>query len=145
MLDTLLVAGSETARTFTLGVALELEHPFPAALDLTAPRAGRPDRGRPARVRPGRLAPAGRPQVRRDPPPGLRPRASDGQGWGLVVDLIETAGRAARCRLRAFRDPVSARQVDGHGEHVFDLSVDRDAALIDLTPHEIARVELILG
>ena len=37
MLDTLLVAGMETTRSFTLGVVLDLEHPFHAAQDLLAP------------------------------------------------------------------------------------------------------------
>ena len=58
---------------------------------------------------------------------------------------METAGKPARCRLRAFRDPAHARQVDGHGDHIIDLPISGDAALVDLTPHEIARVELTLG
>jgi alpha-mannosidase len=145
MLDTLLVAGSESSRTFDLGVTLELEHPFPAALDLTAPALVVP-----TGTGPPRSGPAGwLLQVDHKSVAILRlafePRAGDGQGWGLVADLIETAGQPARCRLRAFRDPTQARQVDGHGEHVIDLSIDRDAAMIDLTPHEIARVELTLG
>ena len=37
MLDTLLVAGAETGRTFRMGVVLDLEHPFQAALDLITP------------------------------------------------------------------------------------------------------------
>ncbi|WP_435006251.1 glycosyl hydrolase family 38 [Tundrisphaera lichenicola] len=145
MLDTILLAGAESARTFHLGVALELEHPFPAILDMTAPPLVVSTESGPPRSGPtGWLL-----QVDHKSVTILRlafePRTSDGQGWGLVVDLIETAGKAARCRLRAFRDPISARQIDGHGEHIFDLSVERDAALIDLTPHEIARVEVTLG
>ena len=71
--------------------------------------------------------------------------AGEREAPGLIVDLIETSGKPARCRLRAFRDPSKARQVDGHGEHVVDLAVDGDATLVDLTPHEIARVELAFG
>ena len=37
MLDTLLVAGMESTRSFTLGVVLDLEHPFHAAQDLITP------------------------------------------------------------------------------------------------------------
>ena len=37
MLDTLLVAGTESTRSFTLGVVLDLEHPFHAAQDLITP------------------------------------------------------------------------------------------------------------
>ena len=65
MLDTLLVAGAETERSFRLGVVLDLEYPFQAALDLITPApvvpiSGGPpalgDRGsppRPARVAAG--------------------------------------------------------------------------------------------
>ncbi len=145
MLDTLLVAGRESARSFRLGVALDLEHPFPAVLDATAPGlVVATDAGPPRSGPSGWLI-----QVDHKSVAIVRlafaPRARDGRGWGIVADLIETAGRPARCRLRAFRDPVHARQVDGHGEHIVDVPTDGDAALVDLTPHEIARVELTLG
>ena len=145
MLDTLLVAGSESARSFTLGVALDLEHLFPAALDLTAPALVVPIGTGPPRSGPtGWLL-----QVDHKAVAIVRleftAKAGEGEALGLIVDLIETAGKPARCRLRAFRDPSRARQVDGHGEHVVDLAVDRDATLVDLTPHEIARVELAFG
>ena len=140
----MLVAGVESARSFSLGVALNLEHAFPAALDLVAPALVVPTEAGPPRSGPsGWLV-----QVDHKAVAILRltfePRAHDGKGWGLVADLAETAGKAARCRLRAFRDPAHARQVDGHGEHVIDLPTDGDASLVDLTPHEIARVELTL-
>ena len=144
MLDTLLIAGSESARTFTLGVALDLENLFPATLDLTAPAVVVPTEGGPPRPGPtGWLL-----QVDHKAVAIVRleytTKAGEREGHGLIVDLIETSGKPARCRLRAFRDPSRARQVDGHGEHVVDLTVDGDAAMIDLTPHEIARVELTL-
>jgi alpha-mannosidase len=145
MLDTLLVAGGETARSFQLGVALDLEHPFPAALDFTAPALVVPVASGPPRSGPtGWLLQVDHKSVaiaRLE----YTSKAGDGNGFGLIADLIETAGKAARCRLRAFRDPKQARQVDGHGEHLVDLTIDGDAVLIDLTPHEIARVELTLG
>jgi alpha-mannosidase len=145
MLDTILVAGSETARSFSLGVALELEHPFPAVIDFTAPAPVVPvETGPPGSGPTGWLL-----QVDHKAVAILRleftARAGEGQALGLIADLIETSGKAARCRLRAFRDPTQARQVDGHGEHLLDLSIDGDAALVDLTPHEIVRVELTLS
>ena len=144
MLDTLLIAGSESARTFTLGVALDLEHLFPASLDFTAPSVVPTESGPPRSGPTGWLLQVDHKAVaiaRLE----FTNKAGDGDGVGLVVDLIETAGKPARCRLRSFRDPSRARQVDGHGEHVVDLALDGDAALVDLTPHEIARVELTLG
>src|SRR6185437_9805159 len=52
MLDTLLVAGRESARSFRLGVALDLEHPFHAALDLTGPAFVVPTEAGPPRTGP---------------------------------------------------------------------------------------------
>ena len=145
MLDTILIAGSETARTFSLGVALELEHPFPAALDFTAPALVVPVETGPPRSGPtGWLLQVDHKAVA-IPRLEFTSKAGEGQAIGLIADLIETSGKPARCRLRAFRDPSQARQVDGHGEHLVDLSVQGDAAMVDLTPHEIARVELTLG
>ncbi len=71
--------------------------------------------------------------------------SGDGRGWGLVFHLVETAGRPARCRLRLFRKPLCARQTDFNQEPVVDLPTDGDAVLIDLTPHEIARIDVTLG
>jgi alpha-mannosidase len=144
MLDTILVAGSETARTFRLGVTLDLEHPFPAILDQHAPAPVVVTDAGPPRSGPvGWLVQVDHKAVALV---GFRfeKNLDEDRGFGLVADLIETSGKPARCRLRAFRDPTSARQVDGRGEHVVDLPTDGDAALVDLTPHEIARVELNL-
>ena len=62
-----------------------------------------------------------------------------------MFHLVETAGRPARCRLRLFRDPVWARQTDFHHELVVDLPIEDDSILIDLTPHEMARIEVTLS
>ncbi|MHC5542880.1 glycosyl hydrolase family 38, partial [Singulisphaera rosea] len=71
--------------------------------------------------------------------------SGEGRGWGIIVHLLETSGRPARCRLRTFRNPVWARQVDFNDQLLVDVSIDGDVALIDLTPHELARVEITLG
>jgi alpha-mannosidase len=67
------------------------------------------------------------------------------RGWGLVVHLLETSGQAGRCRVRFFRNPSWARQVDFVGETIIELSVQDDAVLVDLTPHELARLEVTFG
>lgn len=145
MLDTLLVAGSESARTFGLAVNLNIEHAFASILDRDTPvgvvattTAAAPAspvgwllRVDHKAVAVARLA--------------FAPSTNEGHGWGLVVDLIETAGQAARCQVRACRPILHARQVNGHGEHLIDLQFDPDGASVDLTPHEIARVELTFG
>ena len=128
-----------------LGVALDLEHPFQPALDFVAPAPVVPVQDGPPRTGPsGWLFQVDHKSVA---VVGLRfePRSSDGKGWGVVVTLLETAGKPTRCRLRAFRDPVWARQVDFQGEHIIDLYAEADAVPVDLTPHELARIDVTLG
>lgn len=145
MLDTLLVAGRETCRSFDLAVGLDLEHPFAAALDLTTPAFAVPTEAGPPRTGPaGWLFQVDNPAVAVTRVAYADP-SGDGRGWGIVFDLVETAGRPARCRLRLFRDPAWARQIDFQGDLVIDLSMDGDAVLVDLTPREIARVDVTLG
>ena len=144
MLDTLLVAGGETARAFTLGVVLDLEYPFHAAQDLvTPPAVVATEDGPPALGVAGWLARIDHQNVAIS-----RVEFAEnacGRGWGLDFHLMETAGQSGRCRLRLFRNPTWARQVDFLGETIVDLSVEDDAVQVDLTPHEVARIEVTLG
>jgi alpha-mannosidase len=147
MLDTLLIAGRETARVFTLGVVLDQEHPFHAALDMVTPPLVVPTE---AGTSPPPSGPSGwLVQVDNKAVAITRVEYSDpsgdGRGWGLAFHLVETAGRPARCRLRLFRTPVWARQIDFNNELIVDLPLDDDAVMVDLTPHEIARIDVTLG
>jgi alpha-mannosidase len=145
MLDTLLVAGGETARTFRLGVVLDQEHPFHAAFDfVTAAQVVRVEAGPPAAGPTGWLFHLDHKAVavtRLE----YAESTGDERGWGVVLHLLETSGSAARCRLRCFRNASWARQTDMNHEVIVDLSIDGDAVLIDLTPHELARVEVTLA
>ncbi|MDB5351193.1 MAG: glycosyl hydrolase family 38 [Planctomycetota bacterium] len=145
MLDTLLISGREQARTFALGVALDLEYPFHATTDFLAPAPVVATSTGPPGIGPvGWLV-----QVESKSVAVVRleylDRTGDGKGWGIAVHLVETAGRASRCRLRVFRDPKDARQTDFSGELIIDLPCEGDAVPIDLTPYEMARVEVRLG
>ena len=145
MLDTLLVAGAETACKFQLGVVLDLEHPFQAALDLITPAPVVPtSEGPPASGAQGWLLHLDHKAIAVTHV-GFVKSTGNGRGWGLVLNLIETAGQSARCRIRFFRNPTWARQVDFQGELIVDFSIDRDAVLVDLTPSELARVEVTLA
>jgi alpha-mannosidase len=145
MLDTLLVAGMETTRSFTLGVVLDLEHPFHAAQDLLSPPLVVPlDDGPPALGATGWLAQVDNKGVAVSHVEYAE-ETGESRGWGLIFHLLETAGHSARCRLRLFRNPTGARQTDFLGETIVDLSIDGDAVSIDLTPRELARVEVTLG
>ncbi len=145
MLDSLLIAGREQGRTFRLGVTLDLEHPAQAAVDFLAPAPLIPIETGPPRVGPtGWL-------IHMDSKAvvvvsvDFYDHTAEERGWGLAFVLVETAGKPARSRLRLFRDPIEARQVDFQGELIMDIYCDGDAVPIDLTPHEMARIEVRLG
>jgi alpha-mannosidase len=145
MLDSLLVAGGETSRSFRMGVVLDLEHPFHAAADFIRPALVVPtDLGPPATGASGWLARIDH-QAVAVTHVGFAPQVSDDRGWGLVFHLLETSGQSCRSRLRLFRNPTWARQVDFQGDTIIDLTIQDDAVQIDLTPHELARVEVTLG
>jgi alpha-mannosidase len=145
MLDTILVAGREEGRSFRLGVAIELEHPWQAAIELLAPAYVVPtDAGPPNTGPAGWLVTLDSKAVALVKLAFLD-RSGDGRGWGLDLTLLETAGRSTRCKIRTFRDPVWARQLDFNDETIVDLPTDGDSVLVDLTPHELARVDVTLG
>ncbi len=143
MLDTLLIAGREKGRSFHLGVALDLEQPHQAALDLIAPVHVVP-----TRTGPPRTGPTGwfyQLDCRSVAVTSVQAIENSEGGQSLIFHLLETAGRPARCRLRLFRNPISARQTDFNQELIVDLYVEGDTVHADLTPHELARVEVSLG
>jgi alpha-mannosidase len=145
MLDTLLIAGKESARTFHLGVALDIEHPWQATTDAIAPAFVVPTSAGPPKTGPAGWLVAADNKAIAIVGVSYLEDSGDGRGWGLAITLLETAGRAARCKVRLFRDPTYARQVDFNGEIIMDLSTDGDAVLVDLTPHELARIDVTLG
>ncbi|MFO0910236.1 MAG: glycosyl hydrolase family 38 [Isosphaeraceae bacterium] len=144
MLDTLLVAGRETERSFRLGVQLEADHLFVAASELRAPVAVVPASGPPAAGPTGWLFLLDSRSVAVSSVEYIE-SPDESRGWGLAFNLLETAGQPVRCRLRTFRAPTWARQVDFQDNVIVDLPLDGDAVMIDLTPHELARVEVTLG
>ncbi len=145
MLDTILVAGSETERTFRLAVALDSEHPHRQAADFLTPAVVVPtEAGAPPMGDRGWLARIDSPAVAVTHV-GFLAETYDGRGWGLDVHLVETGGYHARCRLQFFRNPTWARQYDLQGESIGDLSVDGDAVWLDLMAGELFRVVVAFG
>jgi alpha-mannosidase len=145
MLDTLLVAGLESTRTFSLGVVLDLENPAHAAQELITPAfIVQVEDGPPAAGPTGWLVRTNSKNVVILQLQFVEHTGSD-RGWGLAFNLLETGGHATRCRLRLFRDPSWARQIDFQGDTIIDLTVEDDAVLIDFTPYELMRIEATLG
>jgi alpha-mannosidase len=145
MLDTLLIAGLEETRSFTLGVVLDEDQPFRASQEWIAPAVVVPAAdGPPAIGASGWLAQVDHKGIVVSHVEFAENTNGD-RGWGLIFHLLETSGQAARARLRLFRNPTFARQVDFLGETIIDLSLDGDAVRLDLTPHELARIEVTMG
>ncbi len=125
-------------------MVLDLEYPFQAALDLVTPAVVVPTPlGPPATGSRGWLVHVDRKAVAVTHV-GFVETTGEGRSWGLVLHLLETAGQSSRCRVRFFRNPTWARQIDFQGELIIDLTLDGDAVLIDLTANELARIEVTL-
>jgi alpha-mannosidase len=145
MLDTIFIAGRESCRAFRVAVVLDLEFPFHAAQDFVTPPIVIPTNSGPPRTGPtgwffhvdNKAVAVTRVELAR----GL----GTGSKHSIAFHMVETAGRAARVRLRLMHNPVSARRTDFQGDQLADLMIEGDAVCIDLTPHEIARVEVALG
>jgi alpha-mannosidase len=145
MLDTLLIAGRESTRSFSLGVVLDVENPAHAALERMTPAPVIPVEDGPPLIGPtGWLAQADSKNVVISRLEFVEKTETE-RSWGLAFHLLETAGHATRCRLRLFRNPSRARQVDFQGDTIIDLTVQEDAVLIDFTPYELVRIEVTLG
>jgi alpha-mannosidase len=145
MLDTLLIAGRETTRSFSLGVVLDLENPAHAAQEIITPAPVVPvEDGPPSTGLSGWLAQADSKNVVISRVEFVEQTGTD-RAWGLAFHLLEVGGHATRCRLRLFRSPSWARQVDFQGDTIIDLTVQEDAVLIDFTPYELVRIEATLG
>ena len=141
-LDTLLVVRNETARSFRLGIGVDLMYPVAAGLDFLAPHTVL--------------------QQQAAPPPGgsgwffhldaknvlathWEPLISDQGVKGFRVRLLETEGRRCRAGLRSFRPIESARKIgfqDGPEEQPTELSVEDDRVTMDIGAHEWIQVEV---
>ena len=144
MLDTLLVVGAEEERQFRVGVALDLESPISAALDRLCPAVAVPVASPPASASAGWFLNLDQRNVQVTRVE-FAERTYDGQGWGMLVHLLESGNRPTRCKLRLFLNPQWARQVDCQGDLIVDLSTTDDSVLVDLTPRELACIEITLG
>jgi alpha-mannosidase len=141
MLDTMLVVRGESRRRFRLGVAVDHPQPLQAAVEWLSPVVAVPQKAAPPRGVASSwlfhldlsnvIATHWGPLV-----------AADGAVEGISVRLQETDGRAAKTKLTTIRRPKTARQVNFAGETLAELTVEGDAAWIDLSANEWAQVEV---
>jgi alpha-mannosidase len=153
-LDTLLAVQGETARSFHLGIAIDVPNPTAAALGFLAPPLALPDQPSPP-------APTGWlfhldrrnvqathweaslvAQASRLPPeqPG-RPH----HNTAFRVRLLETEGRGVTAGLRCFRPVVAARKINVDDVPAVPLAVEGDKVEITIGPHQWIEVEVILS
>jgi hypothetical protein len=140
MLDTLLLAGRETARTFVLRIALDVEHPHTVVLDSAQPVLCVPSMGPPAKGISGRFLEIDHPSVALVGARWEQPNPPEVPSALLVLDLIETSGQAARARLRLPFTPQTVNIIDFQGEPVAEFTPERDWVTLDFTPNELMRI-----
>jgi alpha-mannosidase len=137
-LDTLLLVRGETARSFRLGIGIDLEHPMAAALDFLAPQTAVIQSPAPGCSHSGWLFHlAARTVIATH----WQPKHQGGQLAGFSVRLLETEGRRVRTHLRACRGVRGARKVDFAGQELGALRVDGDRIDLEFGPYEWAQVE----
>lgn len=146
-LDTLLIVRGETARSFRLGIGIDIPNPVSAALGFLAPPLVVRDQAAPP-LATGWLfhldcrnviATHWEPLSRRDDQ-----RVADGQpaGDGFRVRLLETAGRGVQLGLRCFKPVASAKQRLPGNTSSQALPAHGDRVEISIGPYQWAEVEI---
>ncbi len=155
MLDTLLVTAGETKREFRFVIAVDVNYPMQAAIDVLTPVAVVPTELRPRGGTSGWFfhLNAKNVQISRIFPLcegsdgdlelwEQHDRPAAGSGTGFALRLMETEGRSRYVAINCFKTPTSARQRDFRGLPVSDLKIEDDKVLIDMAGYEIVDVEL---
>ncbi len=156
MIDSLMVVEGEEQRHFRFAITVDDPYPMQAALDALVPPVVLPTNGgRPNSGATGWFFHLSAKNVQLtavlpllDPDPvAVRPddegtRDEVPAGNGFAVRLVETEGRRREVKLRLFRTPSYARQRDFEGRTIGTLPIQDDAVIVNVTPYEIADVEL---
>lgn len=155
MLDTLLIVAGEECRTFRFTIAIDEAWPLAVARDATIPPlvvespAGPPLMGNTGWLFSvdARNVQLLRVLEKMDRPTDEEPWEHDipstlpeGSGW--AVQLQETEGQARTVRLKCYGNPTFARKRDLRGRSLGELTIDGDAVVIEMGPHELIDVEL---
>ncbi len=157
-LDTLLVVRGETARSFRLGIGIDVPQPTAAALGLIAPPLVLPDQPPPP-AQTGWLfhldcrnvlathweycsphTPCADAAHGADDSSNSRRLTAAG---GFRARLLETEGRGVRLGLRSFRAVASARKINPGDVPPVDLAVAGDRIEVPVGPHQWVEVEVL--
>ncbi|MFH1922580.1 MAG: hypothetical protein ABIP48_22180, partial [Planctomycetota bacterium] len=137
-LDTLLIVQGETARSFRLGIGIDLTHPVPAALDFLAPRHVQAEEAASAATPSGWLFHV---DAKNLVATHWEPLWAEDRAVGFRVRLLETEGRRSEAHLRSFRPVSVARKIDFQNEKPTELPVEGDTVTIEVKAHEWLEVE----
>jgi alpha-mannosidase len=132
-LDTLLITRGERQQQFHLGIGIDLPHPLHEAISLLMPPIVLPDQPRPASGASGWLVQL---SPRHVIATAIEPWQEAGRCRGLVLRLLETAGRPAKVTLSLFRPLVQAELVDFLGRSLSDVPIVDGKAQCELAAHE---------
>jgi alpha-mannosidase len=133
MLDTLLITRGERARTFRLGIGVDLAHPLHEAIGLLTPPVIVPNAAAPSSGSTGWLMHL---SARNVIATYWEPLEEGGRIAGFRVRLLETEGRPASLSLSAFRPARSAQTVDFLGNKLADLAIDEGKIKLELAAYE---------
>ena len=139
MLDTLLVTRGERARRFRLGIGVDVPFPHNEALAFLAPPTAHFHTAAPPKS--GASSWLFHIDARHVVATHWEPLVEADQVVGFRVRLLETAGRATRARVSAFRPIRAARYTDFRGESRGECQLDEGRLQVELASGEWQQVE----
>ena len=156
MVDSILIPSGEYQRRFRFVIAIDENYPMQSALDAMVPvtvipsSAGAPVSGdsgwffhvNARNVLITRILPLMNETKKDVEVEEQYDHEIPPHGRGFALRLIETEGRHKSVKLTCFRTPATARQRDFQGRTISDLNIEDECVRLEITPHEIADVEL---
>ena len=137
-LDSILCVNGDTARSFRLGIGVDLKYPMPAALEFLASESVCVQKAPPPAVASSWLFHL---DSRNVIATAWEPLLSEDRGIGFRVRLLETEGRSSQVGLRSFRSLASAQKVDFLGQQPETLNVKDDRLALEMAAHEWVQIE----
>jgi alpha-mannosidase len=138
-LDTLLVVQGETARSFRLGVGVDVPNPLSAAIEFLSPPLLLPDQPQP----PGASGWLFHLDCRNVLATHWEPLPAESGVEGFRLRLLETDGVGVRLGLRSFRAVASAKKINPGDAPPITLEVTGDRIDVPIGPRQWIEIEVI--
>ncbi|MFI4876320.1 MAG: hypothetical protein ACIALR_13305, partial [Blastopirellula sp. JB062] len=140
MLDSILIPRGETARSFRLGIGIDLPYPLQQARQLTYSPSPRWENA--PSPTPGDTSWALHIDAKNVVLTALRPLTAGETVIGFSARLLETEGRSAKGSLRCFRNVGRAQLMELHGESIAVAKTSDDRVHFDLQPNEWRQIDV---